>query len=52
MIRQARTGDTVLLLVKTREMTGRAQTLPWWLRGEGVKTTENKIRWPVGLNGL
>ncbi len=27
--RQARTGDTVL--VKIREMTGRSQTLPWWL---------------------
>jgi hypothetical protein len=24
-------------------MTGRALTLPWWLGGEGVKTTENKI---------
>jgi hypothetical protein len=40
MIRQARTSDTVL--VKTREMTGRTQTLQWWLGGEGVKTTENK----------
>jgi hypothetical protein len=27
MIRQARTGDTVL--DKSREMTGRTQTLPW-----------------------
>ncbi len=47
MIRQAqaatRTGDTVL--VKSRDMTGRAQTLSCWLRGEGVKTTENKIDW-------
>jgi hypothetical protein len=41
MIRQARTGDTVL--AKSRETTGRTQTLPWWLGGEGVKTTENKI---------
>ncbi len=47
MIRQARTGHTVL--VKRREMTGRTPTLPWWLRGEGVKnrkTTENKIHLP------
>ncbi len=46
MIRQARTGDTVL--VKSREMTGigaKRQTQPWWLEGEGVKTTEIKIRW-------
>ncbi len=41
MIRQARIGDTVL--VKSREMTGRTQTFPWWLGGEVVKTTENKI---------
>jgi len=27
MVRQARTGDTVL--AKSREMTGRTQTLPW-----------------------
>ncbi len=27
-------------------MAGRTQTLPWWLEGEGVKTTENKIYWP------
>jgi hypothetical protein len=39
--RQSRTHDTV----KSREMTGRTQTLPWWLEGEGVKTTENKIHW-------
>ncbi len=44
VIRQARTGDTVL--VKSREMTGSTQTLPWWLWGEGEKTTENKLRWP------
>jgi hypothetical protein len=44
MDRQARTDDTVL--VKTREMTGRSKTLPWWLGGGGVKTTENKIHWP------
>ncbi len=31
--RQARTYDTVL--VKSREMTGRTQTLPWWLEEEG-----------------
>ncbi len=35
------------MLVKSREMTGKAQTLPWWLGGEGVKTTENKIRWSL-----
>ena len=40
----ARTGDTAL--VKSKEMTGRTQTLPWWLEREGVKTTENKIHWP------
>ncbi len=31
MDRQARTGDT--LLVKSREMTDRTQTLRWWLGG-------------------
>jgi hypothetical protein len=31
MDRQARTGDTVL--VKSIEMTGRIQTLRWWLGG-------------------
>jgi hypothetical protein len=35
MDRQARIGDTVL--VKSREMTGRSQTLPWWLGEEGGK---------------
>jgi hypothetical protein len=39
MDRQTRPRDTVF--VKSREMKGRSQTLPWW-RGEGVKTTENK----------
>ncbi len=33
-------------LVKSREMTGRSHTLPWWLEAAGVKTTENKIPWP------
>ncbi len=42
MDRQARTGDTVL--VKRREMTDRAQTLPWWLGGKGIKTTKNKVQ--------
>jgi hypothetical protein len=42
--RQACARDTVL--VKSREMTSRSQTLPWWLGGGGVKTTENKIHWP------
>ncbi len=42
---QPRTGDTVL--VKSREMTGRTETLPWRRGGgEGVKTTENKIHRP------
>ncbi len=41
MERQAHTGNTEL--VKSREMTGRSQTLPWWLRRGGVKTTENQI---------
>ncbi len=27
---------------KSREMTRRAQTLPWWLGGEGIKMTENQ----------
>jgi hypothetical protein len=49
MDRQARTGDTVL--VKSREMTGRTQTLPWWLGGGGVKTTDNKIHWPCWKEG-
>jgi hypothetical protein len=44
MDRQACTGDTVL--VKSREVTGSTQTLPWWLGVEGVKTTENKKHWP------
>ncbi len=30
----------------SKEMTGRTQTLPWWLEGVWVKTTENKIHWP------
>jgi hypothetical protein len=38
MDRQARNRDAVL--VKIREMTGRSQTLLWWLGGGGVKTTE------------
>jgi len=33
MDRQACTGDT--LSVKSREMTRRSQTLPWWLGEEG-----------------
>ncbi len=44
MDRRARTGDTVL--VKSREITDRPQTLPWWQGGGGVKTTENKIHRP------
>jgi hypothetical protein len=33
-------------------MAGRTKTLPWWLEGEGIKTIENKIHWPVGLREL
>jgi hypothetical protein len=33
MDRQARTSE--IMLVKSREMTGRTQTLAWWLEGEG-----------------
>jgi hypothetical protein len=40
MDREASTPDTAL--VRSRKMTGRSHTLPWWLGGEGVKTTENK----------
>jgi hypothetical protein len=43
MDRLARTGDTEF--VKKREMTG-MKKLPWWLGGEGIKTTENKY---IGL---
>ncbi len=46
MIRQARAGDAVLVNPNPREMTGRTQTLPWWLGEEWVKTTENRIHWP------
>jgi len=44
MIRRTRTVDTVF--VKSRKMTGRIQTRPWWLGGEGVKTTEKQIHCP------
>jgi hypothetical protein len=33
-------------------MTGRSQTLPWWLEGGGVKTTGNKKHWPHGVKVL
>jgi hypothetical protein len=47
MDRQARTRDTVL--VKSREMTGRSQTLPWW-RGEGGVKDDRKqyVSAPLG----
>ncbi len=45
MDRQARTTRGTVL-VKSRKMTGRRQTQPWWLGKGGVKTTENKIHWP------
>jgi hypothetical protein len=44
MERQAFTGGAVL--VNSREMTSKSQTLTWWLGREEVKTTENKIPWP------
>jgi hypothetical protein len=39
MDRQARTSDAVQ--VKSREMTSRTHTLPWWLGVEEVKTIES-----------
>ncbi len=47
--RQSCTGDT--MIAKSREMTGRSQTLLCWLGGGGVKTTENKIHWPRWWRG-
>ncbi len=51
LIRQARTGGTVL--VKSREMTGGSQTMPWGegggRGGEGIKTTENRVQLTVLL---
>ncbi len=47
MDRQARNGDTVL--VKSRDMTGRTQTLPWRLGGEGGGGREDErkqMQWP------
>jgi hypothetical protein len=45
MDRQARTRDRVLA-VKSREITGRGQTLPWWLEEKGQKqqNTLNPLR--------
>jgi hypothetical protein len=50
MDRQARTGDA--MLVKSRAITGRNQTLLWWLKGGRLQTTENKIQYidPVDSN--
>jgi hypothetical protein len=42
MIRQ-----TAPALVKSRDMTGRTQTLP--VTGEEVKTTENQYIGPIGV---
>ncbi len=47
--RLARTGDIVL--VKSREMTGKSQTLLCWSGVGGVKTTETNYIGPVGLCG-
>jgi hypothetical protein len=44
--RQARNDDTVVVM--SREMNRRTQTLPRLLGGEEVKTTENKYIGPVG----
>ncbi len=54
MDRQACTGDTVL--AQSREMTGTLRKEPNTQNyeqntsrgGRGVKTTENKIHWPLG----
>jgi hypothetical protein len=40
MDRQACTRDTVL--VKSREMTGRSQTLPWWMGGGGGRGKDDR----------
>jgi hypothetical protein len=48
--RQDRSSDTAL--VNSRELAGRSPTLPWWLEGGGVKTTENKIHWPRWENSF
>jgi hypothetical protein len=50
MGRQARTGDTVLVI--SRVMTLRSKTLLWWLGVEGVKTTENKNTRPQPPNSI
>jgi len=42
MIRQVSTGDTVV--VKRREMTGRTQTMPWWLGGRRGKDDRKQNR--------
>jgi hypothetical protein len=34
-------------MLNSREMTHRTQTLPWWLRVEGVKMPEIKNNGPV-----
>jgi hypothetical protein len=50
MDRETRIGHTVLL-VKSRELAGRGQTLPLWPGGRReVKTTENKKHWFHCLN--
>ncbi len=42
MDRKARTRGTV----KIKDMTGRSQTLPWWLGEGGGGKDDKKIRWP------
>jgi hypothetical protein len=46
---QSCTGDK--MIAKSREMTGRSQTMLCWLGGGGVKTTEKKHICPVGGGG-
>ncbi len=43
-IGEARTRVTVL--VKSKERTGRSQTLPWWEGGKGKKRRQKKIHFP------
>jgi hypothetical protein len=47
MDRQARTGDTEL--VKSREMTGRSQILPWWMVEEDKDDRKQNILAPFAL---
>jgi hypothetical protein len=51
MDRQARTRDTVLRVVKSREMTGRSQTLPYVSGGRrGKDDKQSKCIGPVAFS--